>query len=209
MSPATSEELELVHRLSSLAGDAAPRVVVFAGVEHGNGCTTVCSRLAQVLAGQVSGNVCLVDANFRSPSLHKLSGAANVRGFTEALVEKGAIRSYAKPSQTENLWLLTSGFHITNVDTLLSSESLRRRLGELKDEFKHVLLDAPPLNLYSDAKLLGQLADGLVMVLEANSTKRDTARKCKETLESARVKILGAVLNKRTLPIPDFVYRRL
>jgi capsular exopolysaccharide synthesis family protein len=208
-SPATNEELELVHRLSSLAGVTAARVVVFAGVEHGNGCTTVCSRLAQVLAAQVPGNVCLVDANLRSPSLHNLSDGKNLRGLTEALVEKGEIRSYVRPSRTENLWLLTSGFHVSNLDTLLSSESLHRRLAELRVEFEYVLLDAPPLNFYSDAKLLGQLADGLVMVLEANSTKRETARKCKETLESARVKILGAVLNKRTFPIPDFVYSKL
>jgi Mrp family chromosome partitioning ATPase len=71
------------------------------------------------------------------------------------------------------------------------------------------LLDAPPVNLYADATLLGRLAEGVVLVLQANSTRREAARKAKESLESAKVRLWGAVLNKRTFPVPEFVYRNI
>jgi Mrp family chromosome partitioning ATPase len=65
------------------------------------------------------------------------------------------------------------------------------------------------LNTYSDGVALGQLADGVVLVLEANSTRREAAAKVTENLRAAQIKILGAVLNKRTFPIPGFLYHRL
>jgi len=80
---------------------------------------------------------------------------------------------------------------------------------ELRAEFDYVLVDAPPVNLYADAILLGQLADGVVLVVQANSTRRETARKVKETLQAAKVNLLGTVLDKRTFPIPEPFYRRL
>jgi len=72
-----------------------------------------------------------------------------------------------------------------------------------------VLIDAPPLSEYSDAVGLGQLADGLLLVLEANSTRRETALRITEDLSAAHVRVLGAVLNKRTFPIPGPLYNRM
>ena len=63
--------------------------------------------------------------------------------------------------------------------------------------------------LYTDAALLGQTADGVVLVLEANATRWRTARKAKQALKDANVKVLGTVLNNRTFPIPEKIYRLL
>ena len=72
-----------------------------------------------------------------------------------------------------------------------------------------ILIDAPPINTYVDAALLGRMADGLVMIVQANHTRREAAQRAKEILDAAGVRVLGAVLNKRTFPIPEFLYRRL
>jgi len=79
----------------------------------------------------------------------------------------------------------------------------------LREQFDYVMIDAPPLNSYSEGVALGQFADGLVLVLEANSTRRDATARIAERLHSMQVQILGAVLNKRTFPIPASLYRRL
>jgi len=47
------------------------------------------------------------------------------------------------------------------------------------------------------------------LVVEANLTRREVARKAKESLESANVRLLGAVLNNRTFPIPETIYRNI
>ena len=60
-------------------------MVVFAGTERGDGCSWLCARLAEFLATQVSGSVCLLDCNFRSPSLHQVFGLPNHFGLSDAL----------------------------------------------------------------------------------------------------------------------------
>ena len=80
---------------------------------------------------------------------------------------------------------------------------------DLRDEFAYVLISAPPVGLYGDAALLGQMADGVVLVLEANSTRRVAALKAKQPLDAAKVRLLGIVLNNRTFPIPEKIYRWL
>ena len=89
---------------------------------------------------------------------------------------------------------------------MLNSETTKVRLSELRREFDYVLIDSAPLSTYADGVVLGQLADGLVLVLEANSTRREVAARVTENLRNAQIRILGAVLNKRTFPVPQPVY---
>jgi Mrp family chromosome partitioning ATPase len=91
----------------------------------------------------------------------------------------------------------------------MSSSRLAARIGELRKEFSYVLMDSPPINIYSDALALGQSADGVILIVSANSTRREAARKAKECLQNAGAQLLGAVLNNRTYPIPQAVYDRL
>ena len=86
---------------------------------------------------------------------------------------------------------------------------MRARVTDLRNEFAYILIDAPPLNRYADAIALGQLADGVVLILEANATRRESAVKVAAHLRSMHVKLLGAVLNKRTFPIPETLYNLL
>jgi Mrp family chromosome partitioning ATPase len=82
-------------------------------------------------------------------------------------------------------------------------------MAEMRGMFDYVLIDAPPVNLSNEAALLGQQADGVVLVIEANCTHREAARKAKERLEAAKSPVLAAVLNNRRFPIPEGIYRRL
>jgi len=203
--------VRLVHRLFLVPGPEAPRVVLFAGVDRGDGCSTVCVRVAETLASEVgvSGSFCVVDANLRDPSLHDYFGLQNSAGLVEALEQSGPVRSFAQQVDGGRLWVMTAGSRTSNVHGLLGSEALRNRVAELRSEFDNVLVDSPPVNLYADACGLGKLADGVILVLESNATRREAARKAKETLEGAHVKLLGAVLNKRRFPVPDSIYGRV
>jgi Mrp family chromosome partitioning ATPase len=97
----------------------------------------------------------------------------------------------------------------SDLPKFLNSDSLKARFEELRTEFDYLLVDAPSLGRYADATALGRLTDGLVLVLEANSTRKETALNVTDNLRAAQIPILGAVLNKRTFPIPESIYRRL
>ena len=105
--------------------------------------------------------------------------------------------------------MITCGSKTTDPPSLLTSDGLLSRMTELRAEFDYVLVDGPPVNRYADATVLGKLADGVVLVVQANSTHREAARKAKETLAAANIRLLGAVLNKRTFPIPAALYRKI
>jgi len=203
---ASEEALRLVQQIFALQAQEPPRLVVFAGIEHGNGCSRISASVAETLARTGRGRVCLVEANFRSPALPEMLGVPNHFGLTEALLREGPVDTFVKPLRQGNLWLLSSGSLAIDSPSLLSSDRLRARVAELRLQFDFVIIDAPPLTRYSDAVVFGQLSDGLVMVIEANSTRREAAAAVAENVRTAKVPILAAVLNKRTFPIPQKIY---
>jgi capsular exopolysaccharide synthesis family protein len=206
---AREETLKLMQRIFLLQSEGQTRVVIFASVDPGSGCSRTCASVARNLAEHISGSVCVVEANLRSPALPSFFGVSNHFGLTDALLQDGAVRDFVKPAGLNNLWLLSSGSLAADSPSLLKTDRLKQRIEELRKEFDYVLIDAPPLSLYADAASVGQLADGLVLVLEANETRRETARRVIETWGATKVPILGAVLNNRTFPIPESLYRRL
>jgi capsular exopolysaccharide synthesis family protein len=206
---AREESLRLVQRIFLLQTQAPPRAVVFAGIDHGNGCSEICVAVAQTLASNVRGSICLLEANLRSPALPGLFGTTNHYGLTDALLQEGPIRSFAKPLRGDNLWLLSSGSLAPDSAKLLNSDRLKTRFAELRKEFDYVLIDAPPLTRYADAVGFGQMTDGFVLILEANVTRREAALRVSENLRASGIHVFGAVLNKRTFPIPESLYHKL
>lgn len=206
---AQQECFKLVQRIFLAQTDNALRAVVFAGIDRGNGCSRICVEAARLLAANTSGSVCLVDANLRSPALPRFFSLLDGSGLVNSLAEEGVIRRFATQLNPANLWLLPAGARGADSLSSLNSDRLKERLQELRKEFDYVLIDAPALSVYADALALGQIADGIVVVLQADSTRRGSALKSLQTLREARIEVLGAVLNRRTFPIPDFVYHRL
>jgi polysaccharide biosynthesis transport protein len=206
---AQEEHVKLVQRVFLGPAAGQPRVVVFAGIDPNNGCSRVCKRTAEVLASASLGTVCLVDADFHTPHTGRDVDSPSVLSLTETLAHGGPVRSYAHKMETHNLWQLACGSVNSMASKPIPSDVVRVRLQELRQEFDRVLIDAPPLNLYSDAVALAQLVDGLILIIEADVTRRETAREVTENLRQAGVKILGAVLNKRTYPIPERLYQKL
>lgn len=183
------------------------RRVVFSGTESGCGSTWTCAHAADALA-QARGSVCVVDCNLRSPGLHEQFGTPNHHGLSDALMGSGPIREYLH-RLSRNLWLLSCGSSAEAGHKLLATDRMRSRLAELRGAFDYVLIDAAPMNVSNDAVILGGLSDGVVLMLKAHSSRRETARKAVQELQAANVRTLGAVLNERTFPIPEKLYKRL
>jgi capsular exopolysaccharide synthesis family protein len=185
-----------------------PRRVVFAGTESESGCSWMCARVGEALASHGRGRVCVVDCNLRTPGLHEQFSNENHHGLSDALLGDGPIQEYLH-RRSQNLWLLSCGASPDAGLAMLSSDRLRSRLLELRSLFDYVLIDAAPLNSSHDALVLGSLSDGVVLVLKANSSRREAARQALNEMQSANVRVLGAVLNQRTFPIPEKIYKRL
>jgi Mrp family chromosome partitioning ATPase len=209
IAPTVREEcLKLVQQLF-LNVATAPKAVIFAPIDAADGCGKLCAATAEILADNVAGSVCLVDANFRSPSLPPVLEAEGRPGLFDSLRSVGSIRDFASRVRRDNFYVMGSGSLKNDPSSLLNSGQMKERVAELRREFDYVLMAAPPMSTYLDALVLAQLADGLVLVLEANATRREAALRVANSLKNSKVQVLGAVLNNRTFPIPASVYRRI
>jgi protein-tyrosine kinase len=203
------EEIKLVQRVFPAGGDSTRQVVLFCGIDEVAGCATACVRAGEILAARGEGFVCVVDAALGSPSLHKHFGVANVKGLAEAVLESGPVQDFAYKLPEGNLWVMPSGLTAPRLSVPQLSDRLRSRMIELRASFKYVVIHSSPFHLDPVSIPLSQLTDGVVLVVEANSTRRESARRVKKNLEVARVRLLGVVLNNRTYPIPEALYHRL
>jgi Mrp family chromosome partitioning ATPase len=199
------EMLRFVQRVFLSTSGTAPRQVVLCGVEDENGSSSVCASAGRTLAANTSRSVCLVDANVRSPRLSGMFGFRRTtpRSGSSALLRERCSRIGG------NLWLAEPDILADSGRLLLPANELKRRLALLRSEFEYMLIDAPGTSAGGDAQLLGQVADAAVLIIEANSTRRRAARKAKEALNSKGVRVLGTVLNSRSFPIPEWLYKRL
>jgi hypothetical protein len=196
----SSEILKLVHVLF-LSSENAPHHVLFCGVNKRNGSGRICEATARVLANEISTPVCLVEADE--------ARSMNVEMTPAPLPNTTASRGSIAQKIDRNLWAVTNRDLRSVAGSPCGIEQVCASLLSLRKEFGYVLVDAPPLGANTTASVLGQVMDGIVLALEANSTRRVTARNAKQTLDAARVRILGTVLNNRTFPIPEKLYRRL
>jgi hypothetical protein len=201
------EELKLVQRVFPGTAADSPRIALFAGLENETGCVPTCARVAELLAARAEGPVCIVDANFLRPSLHDYFGVDNVKGLSEATVESGPIQNFVQQIPAPDLWLIPSGKAASQLRFPTMADGLRVRIEELRETFKYVVIHSGPLRMETSAMLLSRWTDGVVLVLEANATRKVAARRAKEILDAAGVSLLGVVLNNRTFPIPEAIYR--
>jgi Mrp family chromosome partitioning ATPase len=176
-----------------------PRLVVFCGVEEENGSGSVCVGAARAIALLGAKSVCLVDANVRTSPLSHLFSVDSAIPFP------GKPASFREQCLliAHNLYFASTDMLFDSRGALLPIPDLKLRLKQLQDTFDYVLIDAPGSSVCGDATALGQLTDAVILVIEANRTRRMTARRAKETLEAAGVRLLGTVLRNQSSPLPE------
>ena len=203
------EIVALVQRAFLLPRDFSPRCLVFTQLDKNWSREPVCARAAEALSAQVDGSVCVVDANFWMPAMHEYFSASNELGFSNALVESGPIESYAQFVEGQSFAVITAGSEVAERHSLLASNAVRVRIEELRARFDYVLIDAPPATAINSAIVLGKLTDGVIVLVEANQTRRETAKNAIDQFKSAGVHVVGTVLNNRRFPIPEALYNKL
>lgn len=180
------------------------RQVVFSAAESGTDVGGLCRRVGKTLAletheaiGVVSRSLAVFQDAPRETRTERNSDVANT-----------PLRDVSTRVQS-NLWLVPEPWVVVGSQQLVTSLSLYSRLLDLRREFEFSIVEGPPAGESSEAAALGQLSDGIILVLAAHQTRRATARRIKETLEAAHVRMLGTVLSERRFPLPEGIYRRL
>jgi succinoglycan biosynthesis transport protein ExoP len=181
--------------LLSAAEERALQVIVVTSSTPGEGKTTTSANLAIAMA-QMGEKVLVIDTDMRRHNLHRTFSMDNLIGISDCIVEHSnldaAIRSVRDIS---NLDIITGGTLAPNPSELLGSNSMRELLAGLRQRYDRIILDSPPLMLFSDPLVMSKLADGVILVVRAGKTSRDVIRNLSQSMKAVNARIIGTVLN--------------
>lgn len=199
---------ETLHQMASLRvsveaalPERATRTVAFVASLSGEGATTVARQFAATLARDERARVVVVDGNARDPSL-----SVDLEGRVVRF-RKG--RNGPGPDGgATNLHGLALSDEMVE-DGLFQPGAARAILESLAASYDWVVVDLPPALEAPDSSTLAGLADGVVLVVQSGRTKRPVVSRAADLLRQAGARVIGTVLNRRRLEIPEFIYRRI
>jgi len=172
---------------------------------HGEGATTTAALFASTLAKRKKLDVLLVEANFRTPALEQVFPIRRNGGFAELVEGRQGIETVVQATPQPGLFVVTSGHYESSPSGILESSRFAEVMEKLHERFQFVVFDSAPVNVYTDALILGPHTDGAVFVVEADRTRIDEAQRAKRQLERAGTKMLGALFNRRKNYLPAFL----
>ena len=196
----------LVERVFMPLSGQPTRCVGFSAIDADGASGAITASVAELLSERTTGTVCVVDAHFASPSLHRYFGVANSAGLADALAVGAAPADSARRLR-ENLWIVTAGVEQPRADA--SADAMRLQMAKFIAEFDYVLVNIEPVAARGDAGRFAAVIDGVILVVDAESARREAGRRVVEILRAAGATVIGAVLTNMRLPIPERIYRRL
>ena len=173
--------------------DEEIRTIVITSSEPGEGKSTTAGNIAISFA-QASKKTVIIDCDLRKPSLHKKFKISNIGGLSDILIGKEKIDDVIHHFN-EELDVITSGKLPPNPAEMLGSRTMERLLVALKERYDIIILDTAPLQAVTDAQILSTKSDGIILVVRAHATKRESVIQAKGLIEKVGGKILGTVLN--------------
>ena len=173
-------------------------VVTSAGI--GEGKTLTALNLAWLLAQTEGVRALVIDSDLRRPCATDYLGIDAQVGLSEVLGGQLRLEDAIVRLEPAGLHLLPGGRPRDDVAELLSGPSYARLLTEVRRMFDYIIIDAPPLGIFTDASVLMSRADGGLLVVRAGKTRYSTVDKLLEQMPKER--LLGVVLN-RTEEQPD------
>jgi capsular exopolysaccharide synthesis family protein len=181
--------------LTFLEPQVGLRTILISSSSPGEGKTATTANLGVALA-QAGRQVLLVDADLRVPRLAQLFNLDQEVGLTNVLVGASTTSETIAQTPVPGLYLLPSGPLPPNPAELLSSSVFRDLLVKFKWEYDRVVIDTPPVLTVADAGAIAAMVDGILLVVEAGVTRRESLAEAKQTLEQLGGRVMGVVLNK-------------
>jgi capsular exopolysaccharide synthesis family protein len=192
--PGTEEFLSLRSKLYQSRDSGPLRKVLVTSAVPQEGKTYVAANLTHSIVRQTERRALLIDADLRWSRLHTVLGTHLSPGLTEYLKGEADEISILQRGSLENLYFIPGGSPAPNASELISNGRFKLLLDRLTPLFDWVIIDSPPNVAMSDASLMAEFCDGVLVVVAAGETPFDVAQKSRELLKKFRM--LGVVLNR-------------
>lgn len=193
-SPIAEQYRTIRTNIQFASADRKIQTIVVTSSGPSEGKSTTAANIAVVFANS-GQRVLLVDADMRQPTIHKTFGLTNEVGLSKVLSSNNSVLEMSRPSMVDNLFILTSGPKPPNPSELLGSTRMDQVIEEARHLYDVIIFDMPPVVTVTDAQIMASKADGTLLVVRENVTRKDALTKAKDLLEMVQAKVLGVVYN--------------
>jgi protein-tyrosine kinase len=185
--------------------DAPPKVVLVTSAAPREGKSTLCANLGVVLA-QSHKNTLVVDCDLRRPALHRLLGLRNVWGLASVLLGERGLQEVCN-DVLPGLKIATAGPIPPDPAEVLGSQRFAAFLAQARESFDYVLIDCPPVQAVADPLILAAQADGVLLVMDTQVTRRMPFAQAIRNLEAVGAVILGVVMSNVEVSKKSYSYK--
>ncbi|MEM6260267.1 MAG: polysaccharide biosynthesis tyrosine autokinase [Planctomycetota bacterium] len=193
-----SEAFRTLRTALSIGADSTDRLAV-SSAEPSDGKTTVCVNLAVSFA-QAGKRTLVIDTDLRKPGMTTLMEVKGQPGVTDLLMGEGDIRASAekcvRSTKQPGLDFIPAGPRRTDAAELLSGPRFAELLSWADTKYDQLLIDCPPVLAVSDAQVIGQLVDGVMLVVSPEKNHRRLVARACEAFLTARINVFGVVANQ-------------
>jgi capsular exopolysaccharide synthesis family protein len=186
--------------------DKTLRTLLVTSPNPQEGKTTIAVNVGITMAAS-GGRVVIVDTDMRRPRLHEAFWDHRpATGLSNYLIGAEPVGRYVQRTVVDRLDILPCGPCPPNPAELIHTEKFKALIAELQQDYETVIFDSPPVNLVTDAQILGNIVDGVVIVAKCGKTTRDAVLHSRRQLEQVNARILGCVLNDLDLESRSYGY---
>ncbi|MGB8593545.1 MAG: polysaccharide biosynthesis tyrosine autokinase [Candidatus Acidiferrales bacterium] len=188
--------------------DHPPQVILVTSALPREGKTTSAVNLAVTFA-QLGDRTLIIDSDLRKPGIRRALGLSMGRelGLSSYLAGVASLDDVIIPHpQIENLAALTTGPIPPSPADLLSSHRMRDAISYLRQKYKFIVIDSPPVMAATDAVIISALTDGVLLVVRSGETPKEAFTRTRDLLHAVKCRLLGVVLNAVDSSAPDYYY---
>lgn len=203
--------MNLRNAIDSEMKQGGSRVVMITSSVEGEGKTSILAVLARIIAVGEAERVLLVDCSVDNPELHGLFGIPNEDGILDYLSGAKELDAVVHTLEEGVLDLVPLG-SIPNMEMtqqLFNSDRMEFFVKTVGETYDYVLIDSSSVLQAPETAIIGSFVDGIVMVIQSASTKREVIKRAIMRVTKMEGTLLGTVLNRKKYYIPDFIYKRV
>jgi len=195
------------HHLNVLREASGQKVFAFTAPKSGAGVSSLASNVTLVMAWDfLDQRILLVDAHLEGPTLHVAFSAHPQPGLLDYLVNGQELARVRQTTFLPNLDLIAGGAASGPVSSPFDLKRFSDFLEDIRQHYDFAIIDCPPVLEASDAQVICEKVDGVVIIVEANRLRYEVLQACLDEL-SPQSRLAGCIFNKRQFFIPNFLYR--
>ena len=203
------EMLGLYKSIDTLLPATPNKVIQFIGTSVGEGTSTIARAFARLSATRVGCSVLLLDADRHMSTQSLYFDVMSEQSWIEALKKGDTFGNAVYQVGQSSLFVSPSCNSSVATPEIFNSPRFADFWGSLRQTYDLILVDCAPLAVSPDGLALASKVDGVVLVVEAEKTRWQTAKNLRESIQKVGGNVLGAVFNKRRFYIPQSVYKHL